>query len=378
MRLVSTEMLNERMVLAKNVYSGNCLIIKAGSDNIYKYAANLQNMGIRYIYVEDDNSKNIEIPDAITEETRVACKRILMNTIGEFTQDNSLRLVRLTEAVEQVISDIMQKKDVQISLMDISSADEYTFSHCVSTTVYALLIGRQLGYSRKKLEHLAIGTLLHDLGKILLDSRIMFKADFLTSTEFEYVKLHASVGYEAIKGCSNVSRLSKDIILNHHEKLDGSGYPRGIKEKQIDEFSKIAAIADVYDALTSDRCYRKKWSTNKALDYLMANSESMFDAELVRIFMQQVAIYPNGSMVRLSDGSIALVKEQNPSIPLRPVVRVYADKNGRRVPLKEIDLMKILSLTITESELEIQNSTLETERKQADCKRAALRSQASL
>lgn len=377
MRLVSTEMLDESMVLAKNVYSGDCLIIKAGFDKIYKYASNLQNMGIRYIYVEDDNSKNIEIPDAITEETRVTCKQILINTIGEFTQDNSLRLTRLTESVEQVISDIMRRKDVQISLIDISSADEYTFSHCVSTTVYALLIGRQLGYARKKLEQLAIGTLLHDLGKILLDSRIMFKEDFLSPTEFEYVKLHTSVGYEAIKDYSNVSRLSKDIILNHHEKLDGSGYPRGIKEKQIDEFSKIAAIADVYDALTSDRCYRKKWSTNKALDYLIANSGTIFDADLVRIFMQQVAIYPNGSMVRLSDGSIALIKEQNPSMPLRPIVRIYADKNGKRVPLKEVNLMKVLSLTITESELEIQNSTLETERKQADYKRTSYRNQVS-
>lgn len=377
MRLVSTEMLNKSMILAKNIYSGDCLIIKAGYENIYKYALNLQNMGIRYIYVEDRNSKNIQIPDAITEETRVACKQILMNTMNDFTANSSLRLVRLTESVENVISDIMLKKDVQISLMDIGSADEYTFSHCVSTTVYALLIGRQIGYSKKRLEWLAIGTLLHDLGKILLDARVMFKEDFLTATEFEYIKLHSSVGFEAIKDCSNVPRLSKDIILNHHEKLDGSGYPRGLKARQIDEFSKIAAIADVYDALTSDRCYRKKWPTNKALDYLIENSGTMFDADLVRVFMQQVAIYPNGSMVRLSDGRIGLVKEQNSSVPLRPVVRVYADKNEKYIPLEEINLMDVLSLTIVESELEIQNSTLESERKEADYKRNSLRNQMS-
>lgn len=361
MRLVSTEMLDEKMVLAKNIYSGECLIIKEGYKEIYKYAQNLINMGIRYIYVDDDNSDGIDIPDAISEETRVSCKSILTNTMDDFVKSNSLRLVKLKDSVEMIISDIIRNKDVQISLMDISSADEYTFAHSVSTTVYALLIGRKLNYSQKKLEQLAIGTMLHDLGKILLDNRIMFKEGLLTPEEFEYVKLHSPVGYEALREASNVPKLSSDIALNHHEKVDGTGYPRGLKGKQIDEFSRIAAIADVYDALTTDRCYRKKWSTNKALDYLIEKSGTMFDPELVQLFMQQIAVYPNGSMVRLSDGRLALVKEQNPSVPLRPVVRVFEDEKGNRVTKEEIDLMKVLSITIIESEIEIQNSILEIE-----------------
>jgi len=356
MRLVSTDMLSEDMVIAKNIYCGECLVIKSGYPNIHKYKDNLSNMGIRYVYIEDGKSTDIIVPDVITEKTRQNCKNVLIRTIGDFRKSNSLKLVDLTGSLEQMISDISRNQNVQVSLMDISVADEYTFSHCVSTTVYALLIGKRKNYSKRMLEMLGMGTILHDLGKILLDSNVMFKEGSLTKDQFNYVKLHTTSGYEVVSSCGNVPKAAQQILLNHHEKLNGTGYPRGLKEHEIDEFSKIAAIADVYDALTSDRCYRKKWSTNKALDYLIENSGTLFDVELVRLFMQQIAIYPNGSMVRLSDGRLAIVKDQNPNVPLRPKVRVIGDEYGNCCCYEEVDLMEVLSLTIVESELEITES----------------------
>jgi HD-GYP domain len=353
MRLVSTAMLTKDMVLASSIYYNDCMLLRAGQKDIIKYTPNLQRLGIYYVYVEDEKSQGINIPSAIKEQTKVTCKKIVRDTMEEFSKKSTINLDIVSVAVNSILNDILNNEEIQVSMNDISAADEYTFSHSVSTTVYSLLIGKQLGYSRAMLEKLATGTLVHDLGKVLLDKDIVFKPDSLTPEEFEHVKAHTSLGYEALKKCTSITELSRIISLFHHERMDGSGYPRGVKAKNLHEFARIVAIADVYDALTADRCYRKKWTNDKAVNYLIGCSQSKFDVELVSLFIKQIAIYPNGSMVRLSDDTIGIIKEQNRQMPLRPIVRVIADKNGNDIPIYEIDLMEKLSITIKESEIEI-------------------------
>lgn len=352
MRLVSTSMLMPEMVLAKSIYYKDCLILKAGQKDISRYKNSLHNMGIECVYVDDPMSEGIEIPDAISEETRVMCKRALRETVEEFAKNSTMHVTYIKSAVESVIRDILHNKDVQISLNDICSTDEYTLSHSVSTTVYSLLIAKQLHYSRKMLEKLAIGVLLHDLGKVMLDKEILFKTDKLTDEEFNYIKQHTVLGYEVLKKCKEITELSRIVSLCHHERMDGSGYPRGIPAGNLHEFARIVAIADVYDALTSDRCYRKKWSNEKAVNYLIECSDTKFDTKLVALFIQQIAVYPNGSTVRLSNNMIGIVKQQNRSVPLRPVIRVIADGHGRKIEPFEVDLLRELSITIVQSEIE--------------------------
>ena len=142
----------------------------------------------------------------------------------------------------------------------------------------------------------------------------------------------------------------------HHERLDGSGYPQGLPGNELNEYIRIVSIADVYDALTTDRCYRKKWPANQAMDFLVARSEKEFDPQLVGLFTQQLAVYPNGSLVRLSNQCLGIVSDQNRSMPLRPFVRVIQDAEGREIAPYELDLMKELSVTIIESELEINRN----------------------
>ncbi|MFA9377538.1 MAG: HD-GYP domain-containing protein [Lachnotalea sp.] len=362
MRLVATEMVDESMVLARNVYSGKCLVLKKGTKNVERYYQSLKNMGIHYLYVNDVVSKDIEIPDAISEETRRKCKDILMNTINDIQKGNTFKFTKLADNVDNIIGEILHNNDLQLSLTDLSTTDDYTFSHSVSTSVYALLIGHGLKYNRKTLSWLAMGTLLHDIGKTVLDPDIVYKEATLTDQEFEYIKKHTICGYELLREAPNIPAMAKEISLVHHEKLDGSGYPRGLKGEELNEFARIIAIADVYDALTSDRCYRKKWSTNKAVDFLIENSGTKFDANLVGIFIQRIAVYPNGSMVRLSDGKIAVVKEQNKFAPLRPMIRVIADEKGNNIISYDIDLMEVLSITVIESEVEISRSVLKQQR----------------
>jgi len=344
------------MVLAKSIFYRDCLILKEGQTDIDRFVNRLQNMGIEYVYIEDSKSIGIEIPDAISEETRLLCKRVLRQTIEEFQNNSTFNFSNMTDVISTILDDIFKNEDVQMSLNDISAADDYTFTHSVSTTVYTLLIANQLKYTRSMLEKLAIGTLLHDMGKVLLDKEIIFKQDTLTPEEFEYIKQHTTLGYEWLKKCVNITELSRIISLYHHERMDSSGYPMGIPAGTIHEFSRIVAIADVFDALTTDRCYRKKWSTVKAVNYLIKESNTKFDTQLVAVFIKQIAIYPNGTLVRLSNQTVGVVKEQNRSMPLRPIIRVIENEIGEEIDMYEMDLMKELSITILEPEEDIEDA----------------------
>lgn len=354
MRLVSLSMIKPDMTLAKSIYYEDCLILRSGLTNLQRFTNGLKRLGIDYIYVEDSKSDGIEIPDAISEETRVSCKKILRKTIDDFENKTIVDLTEMSGTINSIIDEILANSDILVSLNDISAADEYTFSHSVSTTVYSLLMANQLGYSRTMMEKLAAGTMLHDMGKILLDNKILNKQGQLTPEEFEYIKQHTTLGYEALKKCMNLTELSRIIALHHHERMDGTGYPNGCPAGELHEFSRIVAIADVYDALVSDRCYRRKWSSNNAVNYLVEHSETQFDLKLVSVLIKQIAIYPNGSLVRLSNNAIAIVKEQNKQLPLRPIVRVITDENGNDIEPYELDMMKLLSITIIESEIEME------------------------
>ncbi len=358
MRLVSLSMLKSDMILAKSIYYRDCLILREGQADLERYANRLRQLGIDCVYVDDPKSYGIEIPDAISEETRVTCKRILRQTIDDFEKKTIIDLTEISGTILGIIDDILAMDDLQVSLNDIGAADEYTFSHCVSTTVYSLLIAKQLGYSRSMMEKLAAGALFHDIGKILLDKNILNKEGNLDEDELEHIKHHPTLGYETLKKCPSMTELSRIISLYHHEKMDGSGYPTGVKAGELHEFVRLVAVADTYDALVSDRCYRKKWSSNQAVNYLIENAGTKFDTQIVSVLIKQIAIYPNGSMVRLSDNSIGIVKEQNKNFPLRPIVRVITDSSGNEIEPVEIDMMKILSITIIESEIEMSSDII--------------------
>ena len=355
MRLVSVDMITPNMTLAFPVYCKDALVINAGKDNMSRYIPNLINMGIQYVYVEDGLSEGIEIPDAITVKTRHNCKHVLRNTMQEYAESSDVKLYHLSDSIENVINEVLENKDIQVSLNDIGTLDEHTYLHSVNVSVYSLLIGRGLNYSRKKLEELAMGTMLHDIGKTMIEPSIQFKEGKLSDKEYEQIKKHAEIGYYILSKSSKLPEAAKKIALNHHERLDGSGYPKKKEGIELHEYDRIAAIADVYDALTSDLCYKKKWSAAEAVNFLIENSGTMFSPELVQIFIQQIAIFPNGSLVSLSDGSIGIIKDQNRHVPLRPIVRIIRDADGMEITPYEVDLMKVLSLTITDSQLEIGN-----------------------
>lgn len=346
MRKVRLENLTPNMRLGKSIYHYNNLLLKEGTSNLTKFVPNFINLGISYVYIEDKVSEDIEIEDVISEETRVKCKSALQNSIRSIQSQGTPDTSFFSEAVTNLLDEILANPNVLISLSDIGTTDDSTLVHSVNTTVFSLLIAQQLNFSMLELRKLTEGALLHDIGKTLLRQDILFKTSPITSEEFSHIKEHSLLGYTLLRQNPNFTELSRLITLQHHERLDGSGYPYGLKKDDIHAFSKIVAIADMYDALTAERCYRSGLTNYDAYRILMKDSGTKIDSELLSIFLKHIAIYPNGTIVRLSDGTRGIVKSQNYQAPFRPLVRIIDDRFEEPVKLYDLNLMEELSITI--------------------------------
>lgn len=353
MRRVGVHMLTPNMILAKPLVHTGRLLLKAGSMNLEKYKKNFEEIGITSLYIEDINSEGIVVPDIIDEELRTECKFKLRDVFQSFAKKSVLNVLPLYQVVKAIVEEIYYAQDVALSLSDVSSKEDDLVRHSVNTAVYAAIIGKEMGYDKAMLQKLLFGTILHDIGELKVNPKIMLKKTPWTSEETSEYKKHVIIGYEALKSVPDLTELSKIIVLSHHEKLDGSGYPKRAKGDAIHDMVRIASVADRFDGLVSGRgnCVPKH-SVNQAMECLQQESASQLDAGMNAKFMQRISVYPNGTMVRLSNHCIAIVKEQNKRMAYRPVIRIITDEKGNSINFKEIDLMKELSLTIVESEIE--------------------------
>ena len=351
MRKVDLPMILPDMRLGKPIYHYNQLLLAAGINNISRFSESLLNLGITSIYVEDDISEDIEITDAISDATRLKCKDALQEAIIHFRTQGSFDMCSISEATNLLIDEMLLRPDVLVCLNDIATTDDSTLVHSINTTVFSLLIGQQLKLSTIELKSLAEGTILHDIGKTLIDPKVLYKTGVLNNDELEIVKQHTIAGYELLKTNPLLTELSRIISLQHHERLDGSGYPYGLTDKQIHPFSKIVAIADMYDALTAERCYRKSLTNYQAYKILAKESTVKLDANLLGLFLKNIAIYPNGTLVNLSDGTRGIIKRQNSGIPFSPIVMVLNNINNKDVKLYDLDLSSTYNITIQNNKL---------------------------
>jgi len=348
MRLVPVEDIKPDMELARTIYHNNNILLNIGVKDLYKYKSKLKSIGINYVYIEDRYSEDIEVDYVIKDELREQGQRRIKGFMRDIQFNKAINVRKIKDTVSSIVDDILNNSEnVIVNMMDIKNFDDYTFEHSVNVAVYSIILGKALNFNVRDLNKLGVGAILHDIGKILIPPEILFKKDKLNEKEYKIIQEHSRLGYDYIKEAGEISPVSKAAILSHHERLDGSGYPKQSKDKDIHEFAKVVAITDVYDALTSDRAYRKRWPVHEAINYIMSNSDKQFDNYYVNKFIRNLAIYPNGSMVKLSNGNKAIVKEQNANYPTRPVLRVIEDKDGNEL-IEEMDLLGNLNVVIEE------------------------------
>ncbi|QXI25628.1 HD-GYP domain-containing protein [Pseudomonas vanderleydeniana] len=243
--------------------------------------------------------------------------------------------------VDDIASSIHRHPNALISLARLKTADEYTYLHSVAVCALMIALARQLGLSEELVHEAGIAGLLHDIGKAAVPDAILNKPGKLDDAEFEQIRQHPQAGGEILVTSHHVSALVVDVCLHHHEKVDGSGYPSRLAGEQISLFARMGAICDVYDAITSDRPYKKGWGPAESI-HKMAEWQGHFDENIFKAFVRTVGIYPVGSLVRLESGALGVVIEQHERSLLTPKVKVFFMTKGRTPILpKVVDLAKL-------------------------------------
>ena len=326
MRLVNTRYVVEGSVLARPVInSSGTVLLQAGVRVTASYIGRLMAMGYDVLFIQDDRLEDVEFHMTITGQTREVAYKTIQN-VSEYIEcgkDSSLKASSVRTTVKQMINDLLFSADILGNLTEIQGYDDYTFHHSVNTTIIALVLGMASGYSEHKLLEFGMGVLMHDIGKIKVPESILNKKTPLMDEEFEEIKRHSAIGFDILRKNNDFSLLSAHVAFQHHERWDGSGYPRGLKGSEIHEYGKLGAIADVYEALTSKRVYRKAVEPNEAYEYIVSQSNKHFDPQVLEVFKRHIAVYPSGSGILLSNGQRGNVVKQNPAFPNRPLVRVF-------------------------------------------------------
>lgn len=359
MRFVPLNSAREGSILGKSLIDENGnLLLKEGSILTDRRIEHLLEKGYSSVYINDDYSDD-EIEDIIKPEIRNKIAQKIKETFEFFSKDRQVShknsrimyesMEELNNFAKNLVDDLFSKSDIMISMVDIKNMDTYTYAHSVNVAVISLVVGIAAGLGRRELEDLTIGAMLHDVGKIFIPKSILNKPGALTDDEFRQIQEHTIEGYEYLKNCP-IKSTSKIIALQHHLNVDGSGYPDHENTGLLHKFSRIVAIADVYDALTSDRSYRRAYSPSEAVEYIMSMASTKFDMDYVKLFVKKIVTYPVGSLVRLSDGKAGVVRSLNEGFPTRPVVEIIEDS---RLSGEHIDLMERKNVVIQQIEYDL-------------------------
>ncbi len=341
MRLVPIHCIKEGNSLAKSVFDANGrVLLKEGVVLSSKILERVENNGFQSLYIIDEYSQG-EIEDVIKPQLRQKAVQALKSSFDSFksyyfqTNPASLPLKNrielkaknkymsnMNQIAKELVDELLANKNLLVNLVDIKNLDSYTYQHSVNVAVLSLIMGIEQGLERQQLHELAIGALVHDIGKVFIEPTLLSKKEPLRDAEFDCIKEHAFKGYEYLKDLRDMKGSSKRIIWEHHERLDASGYPRSLTINTLHLFSRIVAIADVYDALTSDRPYRKSLPANEAIEYFMGSTGRYFDTEIATTFIKKIVVYPVGTLIRLSNGNIGTVVSNHPQLSLRPKVKL--------------------------------------------------------
>jgi len=276
---------------------------------------------------------------AKAKEIKKEAKQTIQCIMDEVRFGKQIEKEKAERVVMKMITSIFRNQNALLSLGRIKQADEYTYMHSMSVCVLMISFGKHLGFDLKQLRDIGVGALLHDIGKMKVPQDILHTKRPLTEEEFEKMKEHVELGRAILEGTAGIAETSVLLAAQHHERFDGSGYPEGLKGDRISTCAQAAAIVDVYDAITSERCYRRGLPPTEALRKIFEWSNCYFNNELVQQFIRCVGIYPVGSLVRLESGLLAVILNNDERSLLHPVVRViYDTKKGKHVTPYDIDL----------------------------------------
>lgn len=342
--------------------NGQLTIANAGQIKSRQAITKLSNSGIRFVWVDVERSSdscglkkqrpgfnsnprktsiNHELAMGQAKQLLTEAKGLVRKVLSETFEGKAIEVEPFAALADNMIESVMLDSDAMKCVSALRSKDAYLLEHSVNVAFLLITFGKYLKLDREMLRQLAIGGILHDIGKIKVDNKILHKPGKLTPEEFEHMKLHQAYAIEIMEQAKGLSQVSKDVCLMHHEKLDGRGYPRGLKGDALPLHGRMSCIVDIYDALTATRCYKEAMSPAAAFKILLSLTPFHLDESLVYEFIRCIGVYPVGSLVQLSDGRVGIVWESKDRDVLHPIVKCfYSLKFKRYTDVTMVDLQK--------------------------------------
>ena len=338
-KLMPTRLLEPGMKVDQSIIDrmGRTLIARNSTLDEYIISSML-NLGIMSIYIQDGEYDPADDEKKITPVARKNIERLHTEDPTKVTLSNSIRervaegiqyiynnpesetFAKATASITDDLMDAIENNDaVAIDINALKTSDEYTFKHSVDVATIAMILAKQQGLPKQDIYEIGVSGLLHDVGKTQIPLEILNKPGRLDDNEFAVMKQHSVFGYHMIK---NKGEFSEQIclgVLQHHEKINGSGYPLGCNASQISSYAKILSVADIYDALVTERPYKKAFSQRDAVEMIMSMTEEL-DMTALKSFLESMILYPVDTIVELSNGEKAKVVKNNPHYILRPTV----------------------------------------------------------
>ena len=344
MKICSINELKEQDILARDVMADkyNVFLYKNTILN-NKYIEKLKNINIPYVYIQDNISDEevAVLKKEIEEKSKSKVKEVILK--HSYSSGNDLKV--LSETADNIISNILEEEEVIENIYDIKERSADVYAHSISICVLATLVALKLGLDKERVHDIGVGCLLHDLGlRYMMIEYADQDIDTLSDKELVEYKKHPVYGYTALKNENWLSKKSKEIILCHHEKIDGSGYPLHATEISVD--TKIVSVCDTFDEMICGiGCKRMK--IYEAVEYLKSFKNILFDGRIVDALLEFTAVYPSGSVIVTNQGEIAVVIKQNKGFPERPIIQITRDKFGNPIEDENIvDLVKVNNLFI--------------------------------
>lgn len=295
----------------------------------------------------EQTSQKTEVPVSLQVEL-IAAKKIhtktkeaVVSMFSDVRMGNALKLDDALSLVDEINQSIARNSSALVSLSRLKNADDYTYLHSVAVCVLMMALGRQLGLEDKVLKQVGLAGLMHDLGKVFIPQEVLNKPGKLTEEEFNIIKMHPLKGWEFLKNSNEANDLTLDVCRHHHERVDGKGYPDKLSGEALSLFARMGAICDVYDAITSNRCYKKGWEPAESIRKMAEWKDGHFDEAIFHAFVKTVGIYPTGTLLKLKSGRLGVVTDQSQNNLTKPLVKVFFSTRSNAPILQEtIDLSK--------------------------------------
>jgi len=346
-RSIPTNLLKGEEVLGETLYtSSGKMLVREGAKLTNSLIEKINNNKIFTVYITDEHCDN-SINRIIDQSSRLRGIEIIKNlfTLASENKDILPTHNMLSVYADDILYETSTVKDQQIEYIDIKNLDNYLYSSSLNTAILSMLIAWEVGVPRDMVKQIFLGAIYHDIGLAMIPVEVINKNRELSTEEKMMILMHPVAGHNFLKTKTYISAYVKAITLQHHEHIDGSGYPHRKKDSEIHLYAHIIGIADIYDAMTSDKPYRMAVSPNEAIEYIVGTAGSHFPAEITTIFSKKINPYPRGSLVKLSDGRVAVIDKVQSGFPLRPTVRIISEVLGKYV-YSPLNLMENNSIII--------------------------------